>query len=214
MPDYPTFDLGSPLLQLSPTALNILKAARRLLARRGIGALSLENIAAEAGETKSLIRYHFGSKAGLIEVLVDSVVHDANLRLREQVAKMQEGERRAHELIEAQRAMSADKRAFQVFFEILPHALRQKSLRKRGADLYGWYRETDAWALRAADEALTDDELDDLAALTLAVCDGLAIQLLLQPDTFRHERAYRLWEEVVTSFLRARASAGCDVYDT
>ena len=45
-------------------------AARRLLAERGYPAVTLENVAAEAGVNKASIRYNFGNKAGLVADLV------------------------------------------------------------------------------------------------------------------------------------------------
>lgn len=206
MAERPTFELESPMSQLSPTALKILKSARRLLGRKGFGALSLENIAAEAHVTKSLIRYHFGSKAGLVEVLIEAAIHDANLALRDEVARNLESEKRARAVIEAQGSMSADKRGFVEFYELLPHVVRDRALRPRGAALYDWYRSIVVWALEKSGGSLDEADVEALAALTISVCDGLAIQLLLQPETFDHERAYRLWEEMFTTFLRARAT--------
>ena len=55
---------ASVLGALSPTARRILKAAFRVLERDGYEGLSLRRIAAEAGETRSLIAYHFENKAG------------------------------------------------------------------------------------------------------------------------------------------------------
>jgi AcrR family transcriptional regulator len=204
--ERPTFELESPMSQLSPTALTILKAARRLLARKGFAALSLKNIAGEAHVPKSLIRYHFGSKAALVEVLIDAAIHDANLALRDELAENLEGESRARAVIEAQGSISADKRGFVEFYEILPHVVRERALRRRGAALYDWYRSIVVWALEKSGGAFDAADVEALAALSISVCDGLAIQLLLQPETFDHERAYRLWQEIFTTYLRARAT--------
>ncbi len=200
--------------QLSPTAMNILQAAQRLLTRKGFNALSIESIANEARVTKSLIRYHFGSKAGLVEVLIDTAVHDANLALRNELAKDVKGEERTKTLIDGQFAMSANKREFAKYYEILPHVISERSLRHRVAALYDWYRSIVVWALEGSRDGLDDADAEALAALAVSVCDGLAIQLLLQPNTFDHQRAYRLWKEVITVFLRERrtlADAGSEL---
>jgi AcrR family transcriptional regulator len=186
--------------QLSPTAHGILDAARRLLVRDGFAALSLEKIAAEAGVPKSLIRYHFGNKAGLMEVLVGALIHDANLGLEDELERTPAGGPRAARLLAAQRAMSADRRAFRVFYDVLPNALRDRKLRDRVARLYDRYRSLDAWALRAAAPPLDPAGLEPLAALSIAVVDGLAIQLLLAPRSFDHAAAYAMWEAMVSRF--------------
>jgi AcrR family transcriptional regulator len=70
-----------PTADLSPTAARILEASKRLLDEKGFAGLTFEAIAAEAGENRASIRYHFANKAGLIEALADSVVHDDNVAL-------------------------------------------------------------------------------------------------------------------------------------
>ena len=67
--------ISDPTPDLGPTAQRILDAAIRVLGRDGYRALTFETIAREAGENPALIRYHFGSKAGLISVLVDAVLY-------------------------------------------------------------------------------------------------------------------------------------------
>jgi AcrR family transcriptional regulator len=63
-----------PLPDLPPTARRILTAAQRVLVRDGFRDLTFQAVGAEAGENPALTRYYFGSKAGLIEALVDSGV--------------------------------------------------------------------------------------------------------------------------------------------
>ena len=106
-------------------------------------------------------------------------------------------------LLAAQRAMSADRRSFRVFYDVLPNALRDRKLRDRVAGLYEWYRSLDAWALRDAAPPLDEARLEPLAALSIAVLDGLAIQLMLAPRSFDHAGAYALWEAMVSRFASA-----------
>jgi AcrR family transcriptional regulator len=58
------FPIEDPLASLPKTAQKILAAAQKLLAERGYEAVTLENVAAEAGVNKASIRYNFGNKAG------------------------------------------------------------------------------------------------------------------------------------------------------
>jgi len=55
------------------TPARILAAAGRLFAERGVAAVSLSDVAAEVGLTKSAVAYHFHPK----EALVRAVLHDA-----------------------------------------------------------------------------------------------------------------------------------------
>lgn len=65
--------------QLSTTKVELLEAARRVLTASGYADLSTRKIAAEAGTQMSQIRYHFGSKEGLVlalyEYMTGQLVH-------------------------------------------------------------------------------------------------------------------------------------------
>src|SRR5512139_425 len=76
---------SDPTPDLAPTAARILEAAKRVLSREGFRGLTFETIAGEAGENPALIRYHFGSKAGLLAALVDSVLYQEATDLIEQL---------------------------------------------------------------------------------------------------------------------------------
>jgi len=50
----------------------MIDAAERLIAEKGLGALSLREVATEAGQRNhSAVQYHFGSRAGLVEAVFD-----------------------------------------------------------------------------------------------------------------------------------------------
>ena len=58
--------------KLKPTAEQLLKAAERLLAEKGLGAVSTREIARAAGQRNhSALHYHFGSQESLIEAILD-----------------------------------------------------------------------------------------------------------------------------------------------
>lgn len=60
-----------PQLELTATAEQLLLAAERLLAEKGLGAVSTREIAREAGQKNhSALNYHFGSREGLIEAIL------------------------------------------------------------------------------------------------------------------------------------------------
>jgi AcrR family transcriptional regulator len=213
--------------ELPPTARRLLAAARRLLAEGGFGALSLQAIAREAGESKGSVSYYFRNKQGLVVALVDSLVHDANRALLTETARLPVGGRRIHALVEGEQRISADVQAFTGFFEVLPHALRDPSLRPRVAGLYESYRQTVMMCLGAdaragasvaagasvgagagtgaGAEAVAGSRLLPLAALMIAVVDGLSIQVGLDPDGFDVEVPFRTWEAMLAAYLRSEA---------
>lgn len=71
----------------SETEAKILAAAFRRLAQEGYAALSIREIAKDAGVNHALINYHFGSK----DQLVIAVLDDANRQLLERQQRMYKG---------------------------------------------------------------------------------------------------------------------------
>lgn len=55
----------------APTREAILDAATHLFARRGVSTTSVDEIASAAGTAKGSVYYNFGSKAGLVEALME-----------------------------------------------------------------------------------------------------------------------------------------------
>ena len=167
---------------LPPTAQKFLHAARRLLYEGGFDALRLEAIAKEAGENRALIRYYFGGKDGLIAALVDMFTHDATVSLVNRCEALPKGEERVHVYLDNARSIVEDRDSFQTFYDVLPHAARDSELRTRIADLYEWYREINERCLGVHPDVQGYKRLSALAMIVLAAVDGLAVQVLLDPD--------------------------------
>jgi AcrR family transcriptional regulator len=196
-PDIPIKD---PSPRLSPTANRILEAARRILERDGFPALTFENIAAESGENRASIRYHFGNKAGLLAALVDAIIYHGSVALIEAASSEPAGERRQRALIDMQRQMAVDVDDYRTFFDIIPYVLRDEALKPRFAELYEWYRALDRWALAPQDTAAALAAVEHLATLTVAMLDGLALQVQADPG-FDIKPAMDLWATMVREHL-------------
>ena len=194
--------ISDPTPDLSPTAARILEAARRVLARDGFRGLTFERIAAEAGENPALIRYHFGSKAGLITTLVDSVMYLESVELIEQLTNVPPGEERRQALFQLHERFARDTASYQMFYEIIPHIMRDEQLRPHLRDLFEWYRKLDAWALGAQESVQPPSQLEPLALLTVALADGVALQVQADPD-LDIGPAFAIWRALVLGYLDA-----------
>ncbi len=188
--------IDDPTPDLSPTALRILEAAKRVLYRDGFRALTFETIAREAGENPALIRYHFGSKAGLLTALVDSVLYQEAVDLIEQLTAVPGGEERRETLLRIHQEMSVDRDSYKMFYDIIPHVLRDEQLEPHLRQLFEWYRRLDTWALDDAGESVHQAQSEPLAVLTVAMTDGLALQALSDPD-LDLTPAFELWRRLV-----------------
>ena len=192
--------ISDPTPDLSPTAARILEAARRVLARDGFRGLTFERIAAEAGENPALIRYHFGSKAGLITTLVDSVMYLESVELIEQLTNVPPGEERRQALFQLHERFARDTASYQMFYEIIPHIMRDEGLRPHLRDLFDWYRKLDAWALGAQGGVEAPSQLEPLALLAVALADGVALQVQADPG-LDIGPAFDLWRTLVFAYL-------------
>jgi len=187
----------------SPTARRILDAARQILSEQGYSRLTLQAVEEESGEYRALVAYYFGSKQGLVDAIIDSLMDAEDEALRERLEGIEQPEERVRALIDEQRQISADWRGFRAFYELLPHIMRDERLREELATDYARSRELDRRTL-AAGGAGGGDDLSKLAALSVAIVDGLAVQYAADREHFDHEGTYRLWADMVLAYLGER----------
>ena len=187
--------------ELPPTARRILDAAQDILAERGYAELTMTAISQVSGVNRALVSYYFGGKAGLLAALVDTLFQNPDVGLVEEIRATTEGAERTEAFLDWQRRVSSNERVNRMLYELLPHALREPEIRARFAEEYRLYRSIDADCLAAAPAELDDEKLVALAAVSIAVVEGLGIQRALDPEGFDHERAWRAWASVVGRYL-------------
>jgi len=192
-----------PLSALPETAQKLLRAAKDIIATEGFGALTLNSVSAASGENKAMIAYYFGNKAGLVAAVLDSVIHDEYIASQDRMKDV-DPRRRTLRIVEEMRRMDAAAEEFRVFFELLPHALRDEALRQRMAVLYTWYWRVKLEWLGVTDSsgALEDPELLGLAQILSAVIDGLAIQAAIDPE-LDLANPYRIFHKMLKCSLVA-----------
>jgi AcrR family transcriptional regulator len=201
------FDLPLVVKDVHPTAMKLLDAAWTVLERSGWKELSFYAIGQEAGVSPSLVWYHFGSKSELLVVLADWIFHN---ELDNEVWRNATSGRRPEdpwELLTGQcKGALLNSRSYQLYFDMLPHLLDEQGTRARLAENH---RNLAAAMASALSPTGTDPSIVEanslLATLTTAMTDGLAIQLLADPDCVDIEEALALWKECVEGLLQRRA---------
>jgi TetR/AcrR family acrAB operon transcriptional repressor len=184
-----------------PTAQRLLEAARRLLARSGYGSLSVEAIGREAGENKALIRYYFGSKNGLIVALVDWLISETLWQARRRHAGRSAKQSSSETVVESSEALLGDPSSYRLFFDLLPRILENPPMAEQFAELYRAYRDQNVRTLwvDAPDDAPV--EVFDIATLTVAIADGLAVQILAEPGSVDVTHALATWRSFIDHTL-------------
>jgi AcrR family transcriptional regulator len=203
---------AAPLLpgaqpNLPPTAQRLLDAAHRLLVRSGYNSLSVEAIGQEAGENKALIRYYFGSKSGLLVALTDSLISDTLWRARQRLSGLSDTHDRVGVVTDTVEAIIDDEASYRLLFDLLPRLLENPRMTRQLADLYRGYRDVNAralWGDRAGDPPPV---VRELAAMTVALTDGLAVQLLAEPGSVDVRSVLDTWRSFVESTLASASAA-------
>jgi AcrR family transcriptional regulator len=205
--DHLHFAFEDPLSSLPGTARNLLVAAKEIVADEGFEALTLKAVSERAGENKAMVSYYFDNKAGLVAAVLDSVIHDEYLASLDRMKDVTP-EERIPRLVEEMRRMAASADDFTVFFELLPHVLRDDVLRRRMVMLVRWYWKMKLEWLGIRDGAggLADPDLLGIAQLLSAVIDGLAIQAAVDPDVDL-ANPYRALARMLECLEVARADA-------
>ncbi len=204
---YPAGPMDKWLDELSPTAHNILRAAGHLLLERGYDAVTLEGVALEAGEDRAAITRHFGSKAGLLHALFDDLGEGIFEELSAHAAALPVGERRRHVFLRSLAGLATDPKLALGMYELVPHILREPTLRERFAALYMMYRKlmfeecgmTECMAKLTAYQDRQDAHA--LPALVMAIIDGMSFQMSLDPKTVDCDRVFALLDLFVSAVL-------------
>jgi AcrR family transcriptional regulator len=167
-------------------AQRIIAAMRASVGKRGASGSTFDHVAREAGVSRGLLHYYFGSKERL---LVEVVRHDCEVRTR----NMDERLENAHGVEEILQALvvgleeflgdDADGQA--VIYEMLSASRHSEEIRAELAELYRQWRERLAGWLRAKEREgviRLQAEPEAVASILFSLGDGFGIQVLSDPD--------------------------------
>ena len=167
-----------------------------MLEHAGYRALTYESIGREAELSPNLIRYHFGNKAGLLVALTDWLMYDTLWDVSRRLSGAPEGTDRLGLVVQAFVGTYSDPESYKLFYDLLPHMLRDERMKQQLADLYQAYVSQMVSVLAPEDgEPETREQLRVLGALTIAASDGLAVQLLASPGSVDAKAAAAQWRD-------------------
>jgi AcrR family transcriptional regulator len=191
--------LRDPLADLPPTALRMVEATQRLLVSRGYTAVTLEAIGEACQLNKIAVKYYFGNKAGLMTLLLDSLVYESCVVMAALVGAPPEASR-LHEFLEAKRRWTEGDSQF-AFLELYPHVVRNASERERLIGMYEMLIAQYRKFFGAYVPGASDDEVRGLAQLVIAIVDGLSIQHRMSKTRFAVSVPFAVLESVWVSWM-------------
>jgi AcrR family transcriptional regulator len=187
-------------------AQRIIEAMRTSVGTRGAAGSTFDHVAREAGVSRGLLHYYFGSKE---QLLVEVVRHDCEAR----IAAMDERIARSTNVDDILAALVMGLEDFiegepgspAVIYELLSASRHSDDIRAELAELYRRWRSDLADALRIKErEGVVRLEADpeSVASMLFALGDGFGIQVLSDPDWDR-EAAFALGVRIARRLLGA-----------
>jgi AcrR family transcriptional regulator len=166
-------------------AQRIVEAMRRSVAQRGVAGSTFDHVAREAGVSRGLLHYYFGTKERL---LVEVVRRDCDIRMAA-LDDALAGAHTADDFIDVlvrslEDVVEHDPAFFTLMFEIFTLARRNHEIAAEMAELTRRTRSQLAELLESKQrEGVLDlaEEPDAVAAVLFALGDGLALWALSEP---------------------------------
>jgi AcrR family transcriptional regulator len=167
-------------------AQRIVEAMRSSVARRGISGSTFEHVAREAGVSRGLLHYYFGTKEALLVEVVRRDAEHRIARLDEPLGAAGNADEILKVLVDSLQDSVQNEPGFWVLiFELFTAGRRNPDIQREVGELFSRTRDHVADVLRAKEKegaiSLRFDA-DSVVAFLVAVADGLALQMLTDPD--------------------------------
>lgn len=194
---------------LSPTAIHIVEAGRRVLVADGYEAVTIERVAHEANVSPPTIRRLFVSKAGLLHAIFSRLEAEAWEALVAEVAGIEPPEARFEAYVRGLGRLIDTADSGVGLAEALAHGLRDPILRGKFAADYEMARDGTLTLARLDGAADPEDvrRRRALASLVIAVIDGLSLQVATDPGAVDLDTAFAVLAEMVRDVVRRESAA-------
>jgi AcrR family transcriptional regulator len=167
-------------------ASRIVEAMRSSVARRGISGSTFEHVAREAGVSRGLLHYYFGTKERL---LVEVVRRDAEHR----IARLDEPLGRAKsadEILEAlvanlEDSIQNDPGFWVLLFDVFTAGRRNPEIQREVGELFNRTRDhvVEIFEAKQREGVLKlRSDANSVVSLLFALADGIALQVLADPE--------------------------------
>ena len=140
---------------LAPKQAHLIRSAYKVMGEKGLGRLSLQDVADDAGVSKAILPYYFESKENLILLTMRWVLARVAQRIREAIARADNAEAKVSAMLDAIFVSGESNRRFYlVFFDFLGYAARNDRFADVGATFHEICNGLYAEVVRAGQESL------------------------------------------------------------
>jgi AcrR family transcriptional regulator len=192
------------------TRRKILDAAVNLLAAKGYAGFRTADVAEVAGVSRGAQTHHFPSKDDLVVAVVEHVFQRASEQARSRAHK-------ARSVDDAIKALLDDSQEFffsELFLIAIDLAIQNRM--KDGTTEVGQISAATRlpveqnWLAALIESGVPKNVADDLLWLTISIVRGLAVRRLWQHDAPRFKRLFKLWRDMVNTYLASLAAASSE----
>ena len=122
---------------LSPKEAHLVRSAYKVMGEKGMGGLSLQDVADEAGVSKAILPYYFSSKENLILLTMRWVLARVAQRIREAISGADGAEGKISAMVDTIFVgPESNRRFYLVFFDFLGYAARNDRFGDVGATFH------------------------------------------------------------------------------
>ncbi len=194
---------------LSPKEAHLVRSAYKMMGQKGMGGLSLQDVADEAGVSKAILPYYFSSKENLILLTMRWVLARVAQRIREAIAEAEGAEAKAKAMIDAIFVgPESNRRFYLVFFDFLGYAARNDRFADVGSTFHGICNGLYAEVVRLGQEegVFNGTDAREAATVVRALVDGLFTQWIQDKGWEKTHAEYReVCKRSVLAYLTAGA---------
>ncbi|MGH2371981.1 MAG: helix-turn-helix domain-containing protein [bacterium] len=197
---------------LSKKQMHLLRSTYRVLAEKGLKELSLQHVADQAGVSKGILLYYFGSKENLILAAMRWVLGRVAERIRTAVFEARSAEEKVTAMLDA---IFIDPRANRDFYLVFLDLLSTAARLDRFDELSATFRTTvNAVYAHIIEHGIEQGTFkianaNEAAAVVRGIIDGLFLQWLQEADRDAiHERTRETCKRAVLAYLRSGHAAG------
>jgi AcrR family transcriptional regulator len=199
-------EIAAPKRLDGEKARRIIEAMRTSVGTRGAAGSTFDVVAREAGVSRGLLHYYFGSKE---QLLVEVVRHDCEVRIASMGARIAKATT-ADEIIAAlvmglEEFIEGEPGSPAVIYELLSASRHSEDIRAELAELYRRWRADLADSLRTKERegvVHLDADADSVASMLFCLGDGFGIQVLSDPDWDR-QASFELGVRIARRLLGA-----------
>jgi AcrR family transcriptional regulator len=172
----------------------ILDAAIEVLKSDGYAGLTFAKVAAEAGESKPLVAYHYGSKQGLVGAAGRAIAE----MITQEVLAAVDGAETIEAVIRGadigvERVLDEDERVARLYFDLAAVSVVEPEVRGTIAEVNEQWREVLVRLLTGARDGLPRPRARVLTVMLIAGLQGMTLERIERGSTPERKRARELF---------------------